>query len=349
MGKQKSVSQKGIAEHLGISVSTVSRSLNNEPGIGNDLRAKVRATAVELGYPLDGKALVGRAGTVLTAIIPLAIMPTGASGFHQAILNAIEEEAKAQRVPFEAFFIHDAARYADEIAAIAMDEEARRLLLVGIDQPAVISSVKQLGIPCLIVNGRDELMEVPGIAPANERGAALACQHLIDLGHRDIAICSAAYRSTLRARILGFRNALERAGLPFQSSNFIEIDRVSWEDAYAAVSGHLEAHGQTFTAILCGNDMVAIGVIKALNDYGIRVPEDCSVVGFDGVSAGVPVRPTLATVAIDCAALGKLAVQSLMSISTSGPVTDQEISCSLRVGQSTGAAPSHSVAQSQGV
>jgi DNA-binding LacI/PurR family transcriptional regulator len=225
-----------------------------------------------------------------------------------------------------------------------MDGEARRLLLVGIDQPDVISSVKDLGTPSLIVNGRDEMMEIPGIAPANERGAALACQHLINLGHSDIAICSAAYRSTLRARILGYRNALERAKIPFRRENFIEIARVNWEDAYAAISGHLNLHGQTFTAILCGNDMVAIGAIKALSDYGLRVPEDCSVVGFDGVSAGVPVRPTLTTVAIDCTALGKLAVESLLAINTSGPVTDHEIACGLRIGQSTDAPPAKPVA-----
>lgn len=339
MGKQKRISQKGIAEQLGISVSTVSRSLNNEPGIGDEVRAKVLATAAKLGYPLDGKGSVQKPRTVLTAIIPLTIMPTGASGFHQAILNAIEEEAQAMRVPFEAFFIHDTARYADDIAEIASDGEARRLLLVGIDQPDVIASVKQLNTPCLIVNGRDEMMAVPGIAPANERGAALACQHLIDHGHREIAICSSGYRSTLRARILGYRDALERASIPFATSNFIEINRVSWEDAYTAVTNHLDTHGQTFTALLCGNDMVAIGAIKALNDHGITVPEGCSVVGFDGVSAGVPIRPTLATVAIDCAALGKLAVQSLMSIVTDGPVTDLEIACSFRTGQSTGAVP----------
>jgi LacI family transcriptional regulator len=335
MGRQQRISQKAIAERLGLAPSTVSRSLNNEPGIGDDVRDMVLNAARELGYGNSGKFLQTASDILLTAIIPLEIVPSSASGLHQAIINAIESEAAARRAPYEAFFLHDQKNYANEIREICQENPNRRLLLVGLDAPDVIDAVVSANARAVIVNGSDKSMRVPGIHPANERAAYMACKHLIDLGHTNIAICSADYRSTLAARMSGFRQAMVDAGIDPAEKSCMKIDRVSWDLAYAAVKTKIERDGKDFTAILCGNDMVAIGAIKALKDCGYRVPEDCSVVGFDGVSAGAPAKPELTTIRIDCDFLGRQAVEMLLSKDWPEQIVDQVIACQLIQRQST--------------
>lgn len=300
---------RDIAARAGVSVAAVSKVLNNREGVGAETRERISRLAREMGYRGRG----GRASGLQTAALVTLDRYVMNDAFYGPIIAGIVDSAAEQGLEVRV----------DVAAAAGGDASLLRLLassgvepvfLVGIDGASVVDALVDAGRPAVIVNGMDRSMRLPSVSPDYHFGAWKATRHLIDLGHRDILHVTHPYRETIRRRIDGFRNALDEAGIGFDPARHVfdlgapeRMSMAAGEQVLAAI----DARGALPDAIFCVNDIVALGVMRALQSRGLAVPEDVSVMGFDGLPVGAYAAPALASMRIDRAALGRIALALL--------------------------------------
>ena len=166
------------------------------------------------------------------------------------------------------------------------------------------------GIPAVLLNSYTKLL--PSIISDNFTGMIQATEHLIELGHRDIAVVNGVSdHVTAIERLRGVEDALLSAGLKLRQRNIIETGSWEYEEAVSAVDGYLSSVDRLPTAIIAFNDRLASGTMKAISMHGLRVPDDISVIGFDNSSLSNYTDPKLSSVDINVDLLAKNAFISL--------------------------------------
>ena len=315
------VTLQTIADELGVSRMTVSNAFSRPDQLSAELRGKVLATATRLGYSGPDPAAralargsVGTIGLVFTDRLHYAFTDEVATRFLAAISEELAEsgrgltllgsKAHGDLVPTRDIPLDGALVYACGATSEAVEWLRRRgLPLVFVDQQP------QKGYPSVNVDDRG--------------GARAAAQHLVDLGHRRVAVItrladenavadlstlsSAAY--TTRQRMAGWWDALEPAGVtPFVVNAEESTEAAGYEAAGFFLSLPAEERP---TAILAYSDRIALGAVQAARDAGLVVPDDLSVVGFDDAAFAAKSRPPLTTVRQDVAHKGHQATALL--------------------------------------
>jgi DNA-binding LacI/PurR family transcriptional regulator len=296
--------QADIAARAGVSVSTVSRVLANEPGISEDVRRQILKVASDLGYPLKVAAKT-TPGTL--ALIASHGVTGSLSVFYEGIVEGLRSEAAEQGMPFDIRLVREAKATPDTVREHMESVGAQGLFLVGIDPADALSDwLSESRTPVVLVNGTDRNLRFDGVSPSNFFGAYAATRRLIDAGHRRILHLTGSHRQTIRERIRGFEAAVASVDgeahvihLPFETNASIEAH----EATLAAL-----AEDAGFTAALCMNDFVAVGVLEAVMEIGRGVPEDFAIVGFDDLPCAEMANPRLATMRVDRVALGREAI-----------------------------------------
>ena len=306
-----------VATLAGVSHMTVSRVLNDSASIAPATRERVLDAMRQLNYTPNSAARAlasrktNRIGVVVDSVIEFGPGST---------LRAIEDAAHDR-----GYTVSSVAVSADR--SITAHDALVSLVAIGIDALCLItprtSSIDLLrevsnGIPTLVVKAEPE-DDFYTVSVDQKQGAALAAQHLIDLGHRRILHLSGPLDwLDARARDREWHAHLERAGLPA---------RASVVGDWSSDSGY--AFGSTvepdFTAVFAANDQMALGLIHAFHERGIRVPEDVSVVGFDDVPDARHFLPPLTTVRQDFRALGTLSVATLLAALEGGEVPQRTL------------------------
>jgi len=195
------------------------------------------------------------------------------------------------------------------------------------------------GARIVFVNGALNTLDIPAVG-VDERGSAeLATQHLLELGHRRVAFASGPdYYLPSQEKEAGWRTALRRAGLA--SDGLVRHDDFSVEGGLRIGRRLLGLDGDRPTGIICSNDLMAIGVLQAADEARLRVPDDLSVVGFDGIEASSWTNPPLTTVEQPIDQIARTAVESLrVLIEEPRPLPNSYFRPNLRVRKSTGPAP----------
>lgn len=326
---------KDIADRAEVSVGAVSKVLNNREGVGAVTRDKVLRIAEELGYRGRSGRQQGRA-----TVVTLERYVTN-DAFYGDVLTSVGTAAAAcgMDVSIAVF------RTIEEMLAPGQLPQGQPLLLVGVDDPALVDAVAGLGLPAVIVNGMDPSMRLPSVAPDYLYGAAMATRHLLAQGHRDIVHVTHPWRESMRRRLAGFRAALEAGGVAFDPDRHI-LDLGSPANislsARDVVEAWLKAGNPVPSAFFCVNDLVALGVMQALQARGLNVPADVSVTGFDGLMLGSLSAPPLTSVRSDRQALGRIAVDLLANLiaDPTAPLQRISVGVDLLVRRSTAPPPS---------
>ncbi|MBB4293309.1 DNA-binding LacI/PurR family transcriptional regulator [Rhizobium leguminosarum] len=302
--------QADIATLAGVSVSTVSRVLANEPGISETVRRQILKVAAEHGYPVK-PASETVAGAL--ALIASDGVTGGLSVFYEAIVDGLRAGAAEAGMPFEIRMVREDRTTPDAIRDYMQAAAADGLFLVGIDPNEMLRNWLQGNMtPTVLVNGTDPRMQFDGVSPANFFGAYEATTRLTQAGHRRILHLSGSHRHTIRERIRGFEAAI--AAVPGAEGRFVPL-------ALQGGASH-EAHERTaailaenagFSAAFCMNDFIAVGVLEAVTEAGLRVPEDFAIVGFDDLPCALMTNPQLSTMRVDRAAIGREAVSLMLS------------------------------------
>lgn len=320
-----------VARTAGVSLSTVSRVMNDNATVDADLAERVRAVATELGYtanPVARSLVLGRTQTV-AVVVPDLANPT-----FQAILRGLSRAAAAEGYHV---LIADSAEQVDQERALAVTTRRRTdgviLCAPRLPDDELAALVPQLS-PAVVVN-RPGPASAGGVA-ADYRGALAALvTHLYELGHRRIAYLAGSPRSASNAQRLA---ALADTRAGHEDLEIIELPGgVDFDSGVAAADAIL---GTGATAVLAFNDLVAMGLLSAVSARGIRVPEDLSIAGFDDIPFAGYTTPPLTTAAVPAAELGVRA-WSAMSALLAGSEAPESVTLTpaLVVRGSTGPAP----------
>ncbi len=303
-----SVSIKDVARRAGVSIATVSHVLNGTRGTRPDTRERVQTAIQELGYSQNQAArnlAMGRS-TLLGLIISDIRNP-----FFPDITAAFQDQALLHNM--EALVMntnYDAQRTLNSVKRlIGLQVPAMAILTSQID-PGVMDMLSDSGVAAVYLDlGRVDRL-ISNILLDYEHGIAEALEHLISLGHRQIAyIGGPPHLHSAQQRKKAF---LERAGQMGIDSSMISDADFTVKGGYFATAKLL--NGRNPTAILCGNDLTAIGVLHRAYDGGLRVPQDLSVVGFDDILIAEYAQPALTTVSVPRSEIGKTAFQALWNM-----------------------------------
>jgi LacI family transcriptional regulator len=303
---------RDVARIAGVHPGTVSRALNpaTEALVRDETVARVRQVAADLGYrpnPLARGLKTNRSFTVgvLVPDIQNPLFPPiirglddrlGEAGYTPLIANTDNDPAR-ERVDFEAM----SARAVDGfVTATARFEHE------------LLDEIAALGVPLVLVNRRLEDGGLPSATADDRAGVRLAVEHLVALGHRRIAhLAGPQDVSTGRRRREGFREAMEAAGL---DASVVRVARAFTEPEGARLCEELLAGGPPVTAIVAGNDLMALGCYDVLAARGLVCPDELSVVGFNDMPFADRFAPPLTTVRIPHYEIGVAAAQLLLDI-----------------------------------
>lgn len=303
---------KTVAERVGVSAMTVSNAFSRPDQLSGALRERILAAADELGYagPDPTARSLARGSTGTVGVLRSDTAQYAFTDEHSTILLAAiaEELARAGLALTLLLSVEDGP--AVPALAVAMDGA----IVDSCPTPAgSLRDLRRRGVPLVLL---DQLPQ-PGTASVNvddRGGAAAAAGHLLDLGHRRIAVVTLGDQHdhvgfhAARERMAGWLDALGPAGV---EPLVLRAAGSTQEDGAAVVAGHLGGPDRP-TAVLAVSDAVAAGVLRAAEDAGVRVPEDLSVVGFDDVPLAGRARPGLTTVHQDVAGKGRAAAAALV-------------------------------------
>lgn len=311
--RQKVPVLSDVAKAAGVSVPTVSRVLTSSKFVAPELRERVMEAVAELGYRPNSAARATRSGKRSM----VAVLTGGTSNYGYA--KTIEGIEKAARQSGMSVIIAVVESDDDDAVNSAIDlvlsQPVAGVIILEFDRPG-LAAVKAFpsSIPLVVAGGGTRRAgKTPG-ALLDERGAGKdATNHLLSLGHKTVHHVSVPTMGKHSGRTDGWRAALTAAGAAVPP-----VLHATWEPASGYRVGQELAARDDVTAVFCGNDDVAIGVIRALLDSGKRVPEDVSVVGFDDQPHVALWRPALTTVRQDFKDLGARAFALLASTVETG-------------------------------
>ncbi len=311
---------KDVSEYAGVSQATVSRYINGTTRISSEKRVLIEKAIKLLDYrpnkmlPSQQQNRFGSVGLM---------MPSLGGPFSSAVLQGLEE--KLHQFDYHALAISGGTCKQDEEMALnyLLNKKIDGLILLvqHLSDDTLIELVKQR-IPLVLINRCVPEIRHFCIEVDNELGGKLATDHLISAGHQHIAcITGPLQRSDARARLQGYRKALEESGLHYCEDIVVEAE-FSEESGYKAMK-KLQNRGYDFTALFVCNDHMAIGVQEYLAENKLCVPDDLSVVGFDNVDIARFVMSGLTTIHFPieemCAQAVTQMVRSLNQTKTSTP------------------------------
>jgi len=317
MMKPNPVTIKDIARLAGVSHTTVSRALRNHPAIAPETIARIRVIAREQGYTVSAAARSLKTSRSQTIGIILSQLD---DPYFSKVLEGIEDTVQpAGYSLFVAASHHDVERERAVVAAL-IEHRADGVILCA--PPFRVEHSRRMegqGLPLAVVNnqGADEYHF--SVDHADEQGARQVARYLIELGHRRLAYLGNAQGGCTNAnRQAGFVAELAAAGLPLRPAWVFEAPDGRPEGGYAGAR-HFLAGAEIPSAICCFNDLLAVGVMRGLQEARLNVPRDCSVTGFDNIDLAAYLNPPLTTFDQPRYALGVEAANLMLRLLAAAP------------------------------
>lgn len=310
------VTIRNIAEKAKVSVTTVSQILNGKgERFSPRTRDRVQKIAANLNYTPNRLAASLATGTTKTLGV---IVPDIRNPFFGALAHGIDE--RATELGWSIYLSNSSDSHLKEMqiisTMIAQQVDGILYCMAGeTDERSFGECCRQLiesSIPFILMDRYFALTDTATIITLDHRrGGYLATQHLIELGHQNIACITGPLNLVdARMRVAGYRDALEDAGLPVQDE-FILEGNYHQDSGYANALALLQAD-QTVTAVFASNDLMAIGVMDAIAQMGLCTPDDVSVVGYDDVISTYFQNSSLTSVYQPVENLGRLAAERVI-------------------------------------
>jgi LacI family transcriptional regulator len=326
--ERRSPTQADIARAARVSTATVSRVLNHSPLVREEVRGRVEQAMARLGYFPHGaaRALASNRSFTIGAILPTLNNAIFANG-----INAFEAILARSRYTLLLAVSHYNARTEATLVRRLLERGIDGLMLVGNDHSRkTYESLRRAAKPYVNTWAFDPARGHANIGFSNRVAIAQVVDHLVGLGHRRIGMLAGitAGNDRARERLEGVRERLAAHGLALAEGATVEIP-YSVRAARRTLAEMIEQDALP-SAMVCGNDVIALGVLFEALDRGIRVPEDLSVTGFDDLPIVEHVRPALTTVQVPARRMGDAAAQALVEACEKGvPVRSLELEATL--------------------
>lgn len=328
---------KDLSAQTGYSVGTVSRVLNNQPNVSEKARKVILEAAAACGFQLNANAkqlkqshsnsvlvvVKGTSNEMFSGLVE-TIQTCIADTSYQLIVDYIDENG-------------------DEVLrALQQCREKKPLgiLFLGGNREHFLAGFQRIGVPCVLVTNDASGLSFENLSSVSSDdtlAGRTAIDRLVDMGHRKIAVIGGDLQvsDTSRLRYEGCMEAFREYGIDFDETLDYEGVRFSFEEGCRAAK-NLLGRGREFTALFAMSDVMAIGAIRALRDEGLRVPEDVSVMGFDGLAVGQYTVPTLSTVCQSVDAMARRSVEILLeNINASQPPRYETVPFTVELREST--------------
>ena len=304
-----------VARLAGVSTATVSRALNTPELVSHETRSRVLAAIEELDYRLNLAARSLRTNQTRTIAI---VIPTISEPVINQVVEAVEDAAiTADYTLLMCSTRGDAQREQAYIEQITQQTAVDGILYISPrSAPEHVLELAQSEIPLVVCNYRAEGLGAPSILFDHVSSIAQATRHLLDLGHRRIALLNLAapFYYPARMRREGFEQAFAGAGLALDPSLIIQLEQPTYNtDEWRTAIETLLDRPDRPTAIVAFNDAVAFEVYAVCRAWGLRIPEDLSVTGCDDTLSARYVNPPLTTVRIPASRQGHLAMDYLLA------------------------------------
>lgn len=298
-----------VAQKAQVSYTTVSHVINNTRFVTEETRQRVLAAMAELSYRPNTLARALRRGETCTLGL---ILPDSANPFFAEVGRSIEEAAFEKG--YNIILCNSEGNKDKELRYVKVLSEKQMdgiIFMATGDETSSLHSLLEQDIPIVVVDRELPEIEMDLVLTNNWEGGYLATQHLIDLGHRRIAcIAGPSFLTPSAQRVTGYRQALLDSGLEYNENLVVQGDfhpQTGWQGAQ-----QLLMLPEPPSAIFVCNDMMAIGVLSLAAAFGIRIPDELSVVGFDNIDLSAYTIPPLTTYAQPKTLLGQSAVSLLL-------------------------------------
>ncbi|HEY8392812.1 MAG TPA: LacI family DNA-binding transcriptional regulator [Capillibacterium sp.] len=303
---------KDIAKKAGVSASVVSRALNNKYGVNEKTRAKIIQIARELQYYPNAlaRSLVTRKTETIGVVIADISEP-----FYSRIIKGMY--TVADRAGYTLLFSnsYESLEKTNILHKMVDSERVDGLVIVGsnIRETEFVLNLLQEKIPFVLIERKLDDPKVNCIWVENEEGARLATDYLIQKGHTRIAHITGTHGIQVTIdRLAGYKQALASARLPFNPA-YIRTGDFLHEGGYRATRELLQLNPRP-TAIFAGNDTMAYGALQAISEFGLSVPDEIAVIGFDDLEFSVLTNPPLTTIRQPRFEMGKKAIEILLRV-----------------------------------
>ncbi|HEX6468267.1 MAG TPA: LacI family DNA-binding transcriptional regulator [Streptosporangiaceae bacterium] len=303
---------RDVAARAGVHPATASRALNPQTRslVNDETAARVRRAAAELGYrpnPIARSLKTSRSGSIGTVI------PDLNNPLFPPIVRGIEDVLS--EAGYSALIVNtdnDADREAAQVASLRTRQVEGLIFATARLRHPLLEQLVRDGVAMVLVNRKVDTAPIPSVICDDASGVGAAMRHLVELGHRRIAhLAGPQSTSTGTVRLRAFREAVAEAGLVADDALVEVCDYWTEEQGAMAVRRLLDG-GARFTAILAGNDLLALGAYDALAERGLRCPDDVSVVGFNDIRFMDKLRPPLTSVRIPHYEIGAEAARVLL-------------------------------------
>lgn len=307
-----SVTILDIAKETGFSANTVSRALRDMPDISEKTKEIIRNMAEQMGYTKNILASTLRTNRSQTiGVVMPDIQNPVFSGFYQGIENVCKQNGMT------IFFMNSNENPDDEVKAVAQMISHKVdgvILCPSQDGNRGVDLLEASRMPYVLLARTSDNRVCNGVILDDFYGGYLACEHLISKGYTTfLQLCGARTISSFRERSKGFEKCMTDYNVPLKNTKVIETGW-TWKDAYNVTKKMVRNGDFPYRAIFAFSDIFSIGVIKALGECGIRVPEDVAVIGFDNIEIGDMVSPSLTTVDIRMVDMGARSAHLMLKV-----------------------------------
>ncbi|MEM5948365.1 LacI family DNA-binding transcriptional regulator [Spirochaetia bacterium 38H-sp] len=311
------ITQKEVAKRAGVSVMTVSRVINGNPNVKEETRKKILRIIEELDYHPNSAARSLSSSKIgsIGIVAPLANnIGLESNPYFIGLLRGIEWEGINRGFDI---LISTQRRHGENdfpFFRLFFEKKADGLIFLSANfTEKEIKTIQEKKIPCCIVGEKQISADIPVVDSKNREAMKTLVQHLIELGHKKIGFLHSAIRTYhMEERFAGFQEAIRENNIDFDPDWLYYGDFT--EESGAQALDTLLSRKSRPTAIVCGTDSMALGVIRRARELGIKIPEDLSVTGFDCTPESRVVHPSLATMAQPLVDMGRTAAEILIDI-----------------------------------
>jgi LacI family transcriptional regulator len=301
---------RDVAKQAGVAPITVSRVVNNSGYVSDKTRSRVEQAIEELGYipNMLGPSLRFKQTNTLALILTDITNP-----FWTTVARGAEDAANESQYNLILCNTDESEEKQKQYTQMLLRRQTDGILLVPASStPQAIELLQRQNVPTVILDRSIPGVEIDEVRTDSEIGAYQAARHLIEVGHRHIALLTGPeYVSTAKDRAEGFCRALNESQLGCPSE-YVQWGKFTQESGYEATK-HVLQFDPRPTALVAGNNFIALGSMKALNEAGCRVPEDMAIVAFDDLPAALTIEPFFTVVVQPAYEMGYQATQLLIS------------------------------------
>lgn len=309
------VTIKDIAKAANVSVTTVSRALNGYDDVNEKTRRRIKEVAEKMQYSpnMTARRLVTNKSSTIGLLTSSSFPSNPKDTFTMDVISGVNEYASYADYDMILFQSEFAKRRGKTYHQLCSERQIEGVISQGLahDEP-FLQQMEESSVPCVFIDHPVENETTSFVSTDNAVGARDAVRHLTSLGHQHIAFINGddeAYISL--ERLKGYKEGLEEADIPFNEKK-VRVAYFNEEEAYARSIELLEEYPET-TAIFCSSDLMAMGVMRAAQELGYKLPEELSVVGYDNLVVSQYTTPALTTVNQDKYKMGNMAAELLIN------------------------------------